>query len=121
VCSEWVNNYPITFDVAYPCLMEQIRKTKDLNVAIIHTFLKVLGEYPDTFIARKVDIQKTREVSSKAKDILKLGGLQTSRGKESLRRFDLELRQSSNLLNPGTTADIIAAALALSVLGGYRP
>jgi triphosphoribosyl-dephospho-CoA synthase len=121
VCSEWVNNYPITFDVAYPCLMEQIRKTKDLNTAIIHTFLKVLEEYPDTFIARKVGFGKTREVSSKAKEILKLGGLETSRGKESLRKFDLELRQSSNLLNPGTTADIIAAALALSVLGGYRP
>jgi triphosphoribosyl-dephospho-CoA synthase len=121
VCSEWVNNYPITFDVAHPCLMEQIKETKELNVAIIHTFLKVLEEYPDTFIARKVGIEKTREVSSKAKEILKLGGLETSRGKESLRRFDLELRQSSNLLNPGTTADIVAAALALSVLGGYRP
>jgi triphosphoribosyl-dephospho-CoA synthetase len=24
-------------------------------------------------------------------------------------------------LNPGTTADIIAAALALSILNGYRP
>ena len=121
VCSEWVNNYPITFDVAYPHLMEQIRKTKDLNVAIIHTFLKVLVEYPDTFIARKIGIEKAREVSSKAEEILKLGGLETSRGRESLREFDLELRRSSNLLNPGTTADIIAVALALSILNGYRP
>jgi triphosphoribosyl-dephospho-CoA synthase len=121
VCSEWVNNYPITFDVAYPHLMEQIRKTKDLNVAIIHTFLKVLAEYPDTFIARKIGIKKAREVSSKAKEILKLGGLETSRGRENLREFDLELRRSSNLFNPGTTADIIAAALALSILNGYRP
>jgi triphosphoribosyl-dephospho-CoA synthetase len=31
------------------------------------------------------------------------------------------LRKESNVLNPGTTADIIAAALALAVLGGYRP
>ncbi|MDI6904430.1 MAG: triphosphoribosyl-dephospho-CoA synthase [Candidatus Bathyarchaeia archaeon] len=121
VCSEWVNNYPITFDVAYPSLMENIRKTKELNVAIVHTFLKVLAEYPDTFIARKVDIEKAREVSSMAKEVLRLGGLETSRGRESLRRFDHELRKSSNLLNPGTTADIIAAALALSVLSGYRP
>jgi len=121
VCSEWVNNYPITFDVAYPHLMEQIRETKDLNAAIIHTFLKVLTEYPDTFIARKIGIEKAREVSSKAEEILKLGGLETSGGRESLREFDLELRRSSNLLNPGTTADIIAAALALSILNGYRP
>lgn len=121
VCSEWIKNYPITFDVAYPYLVEQIRKTKNLNVAIIHTFLKVLAEHPDTFIARKTGIEKAREVSSMAKEALKLGGLETSRGKETLRKFDLKLRKSSNLLNPGTTADIIAAALALSVLSGYRP
>ena len=121
VCSEWVSTYPITFDVAYPCLIKQIKKTKDLNIAIIHTFLKVLAEYPDTFIARKVGIGKAQEVSLMAKKVLELGGLETSRGKESLREFDLKLRRSSNLLNPGTTADIIAAALALCVLGGYRP
>lgn len=121
VCSEWVNNYPITFDFAYPWLMKQIRANKDLNVAITHTFLKVLAEYPDTFIARKVGVEKTREVSLMADEVLKLGGLETSQGKERLREFDLTLRKSSNLLNPGTTADIIAVALALSVLGGYRP
>jgi len=121
VCSEWVNSYSITFDFAYPHLMEQISKTKDLNVAIIHTFLKVLAKHPDTFIARKVGIGKAREVSSMAEEILKLGGLKTLRGKEKLREFDLMLRKSSNLLNPGTTADIIAAALALNLLGGYRP
>jgi len=121
VCSEWIGNYPLTFDFAYPRLMEQIKDTGDLNVAIIHTFLKVLAEYPDTFIARKVGIEKAREVSLMAKEILELGGLETSKGKESLREFDLKLRCSSNLLNPGTTADIIAAALALCILGGYRP
>ena len=121
VCSEWIGNYPLTFDFAYPRLMEQIKDTGDLNVAIIHTFLKVLAEYPDTFITRKVGIEKAREVSLMAKEILELGGLETSKGKESLREFDLKLRCSSNLLNPGTTADIIAAALALCILGGYRP
>ena len=121
VCSEWVNNYPITFDVAYPFLLENIKKTEELNVAIIHTFLKVLAEHPDTFIARKVGIEKAREISSMAKEILKLGALENSKGMHALREFDRELRESDSLLNPGTTADIIAAALALCVLGGYRP
>jgi triphosphoribosyl-dephospho-CoA synthase len=121
VCFEWVNNYPITFDVAYPFLMEQIKKTREINTAIIHTFLKVLAEYPDTFIARKVGIEKAKEVSSCAEEILKLGGLETSEWKKSLKKFDLKLRQGGNVLNPGTTADIIAGALALCVLGGYRP
>jgi len=121
VCAEWINNYPITFDIAYPYLTEQVKKCQDLNMAITHTFLKVLAEYPDTFIARKVGTEKAQEVSSAAEKVLELGGLETSIGRESLRTFDLQLRKSSNLLNPGTTADIIAAALALSLLGGYRP
>ena len=121
VCSEWVNNYPITFDVAYPTLTEQIEHKRDLNTAIIHTFLKILGEYPDTFIARKTGMEKAREVSCEAKEILNLGGLATVEGKKLLDRFDRELRKQSNLLNPGTTADIVCAALALCVLDGYRP
>jgi triphosphoribosyl-dephospho-CoA synthase len=121
VCSEWVSNYPITFELAYPFLTREVSKDKDLDKAIIHTFLKVLAEYPDTFIARKIGIEKAKEVSVKASEILELGGLETSLGRKSLHEFDLQLRKSSNDLNPGTTADIVAAALALCILNGYRP
>ena len=62
ICAEWVNNYPVTFDLAYPYLMEQL-KTKPLNTAVVHTFLKILSERPDTFIARKVGKEKAEEVS----------------------------------------------------------
>lgn len=121
ICSEWVNNYMITFDFSYPYLSEQIKKTNDVFAAIIHTFLKVLAEYPDTFIARKTSHERAKEVSLKAAQILSLGGLETQIGRQSLNKFDEELRRQSNLLNPGTTADMIAAALALCVLSGYRP
>ena len=121
ICSEWVNNYKITFDYAYPALRKCIGKMNDVSTATIQTFLKVLAAYPDTFIARKTGFEKAKEVSAKAEKILQLGALETLEGRKSLHRFDEELRASSNLLNPGTTADIIAAALALCILGGYRP
>jgi triphosphoribosyl-dephospho-CoA synthase len=120
ICSEWVRNYPITFDLAYPYLMEQLERG-DLNKAVVHTFLKILSEHPDTFIARKVGAEKAREVSSEAKKVLALGGLETSEGRKSILEFDRKLRESGNRLNPGTTADLITAALALCTLGGYRP
>jgi triphosphoribosyl-dephospho-CoA synthase len=121
VCSEWVNNYPVTFDFAYPRLMKNLKEDGDLNMAVIHTFLEVLAKYPDTFIARKVGLKRACEVSAMAEEALKSGGLKTTVGREKLRRFDATLRKESNALNPGTTADIIAAALALAVLDGYRP
>lgn len=120
ICAEWVNNYKVTFDLAYPYLTEQL-KTKPVNTAVVHTFLKVLSEHPDTFIARKVSMEKAQEVSDDAKAVLQLGGLQTPEGVASLKWFDQKLRSTQNKCNPGTTADLTAAALALCTLNGYRP
>ena len=74
ICFEWVNNYPVTFDLAYPYLMAQL-ENKPLNTAVVHTFLKILSERPDTFITRKVGKEKALEVSADAKAVLELGGL----------------------------------------------
>ena len=120
VCSEWVNNYAITFTEAYPYLMQRLAE-KDLNTAIVHTFLKILSKHPDTFIARKAGVEKAREVSLDAKKVLKIGGLATVKGRKGVSDLDLKLRSSGNRLNPGTTADITAATLALCTLNGYRP
>jgi triphosphoribosyl-dephospho-CoA synthase len=120
ICSEWVENYPITFDLAYPYLIEQL-KSKDLNTSIIHTFLYILSKHPDTFIARKAGVEKAREISFDAFKMLEKGGLETIEGKRSILEFDKRLRESGSRYNPGTTADITAATLALCVLSGYRP
>jgi triphosphoribosyl-dephospho-CoA synthase len=121
ICSEWVNNYPITFDLAYPYSMKQLNGNADLNTAVVNTFLKVLAEHPDTLITRKTDAATAQEISLMARNILNAGGIETTLGKKELEKFDARLRRDGNLLNPGTTADIISAALALCVLGGYRP
>jgi len=121
ICSEWAKNYPVTFDLAYPLLINKLRDSADPGLAIVQTFLQVLAEVPDTFIARKTSIEKARQISLKAREVLELGGVESSSGRKSLDRFDEELKKSSNLLNPGTTADIIGAALALCILDGYRP
>ena len=120
ICYEWVNNYPITFDFAYPYLKKQL-ETKPLNTAVVHTFLKILSERPDTFIARKVGKEKAIQVSEEAKAVLELGGLDTANGRKSLFEFDEKLRLKGNTTNPGTTADLTAATLALATLNGYRP
>jgi triphosphoribosyl-dephospho-CoA synthase len=120
ICSEWVRNYPITFDLGYPYLKAQL-ELGGLNKAVVHTFLKILSEYPDTFIARKAGLEKARKISLDARRALDLNGLETSEGRRSILELDKQLRASRNRLNPGTTADLTAAALALCTLNGYRP
>jgi triphosphoribosyl-dephospho-CoA synthase len=100
--------------------MSQLGET-GLNTAIVHTFLKVLAERSDTFISRKIGVEKAKEVSAEAAKVLELGGVETLIGRESIVKFDKKLRDSGNDYNPGTTADITAATLALCTLSGYRP
>jgi len=120
ICYEWVNNYPITFDLAYPYLKQEL-KQRPLNASVVHTFLKILSTRPDTFIARKSGKAEALKITGEAKKVLQLGGLETAEGRKSLELFDKKLRTSENKCNPGTTADLTAAALALATLNGYRP
>ena len=65
--------------------------------------------------------EKAREVSLEAKKVLEFGGLETEAGRKGVSELDRRLRASGNALNPGTTADLTAASLALCTLSGYRP
>ncbi len=121
ISREWTERYPVTFDVGFPYFTQQLKETGNLETAIIHTFLEILAKVPDTLIMRKVGLRKAKAISSKAGDIMKLGGLMASAGREKLSKLDSELRGPKNKLNPGTTADILAAVLSIVLLKGYRP
>jgi triphosphoribosyl-dephospho-CoA synthase len=121
IAYEWVNNYPITFEIGYSYFLKQLKKTSDINVATVHTFLKVLSEIPDTLITRKSGQAISKLVSERAKQILEMGGLNTQSGINELYAFDEKLRKPCAKMNPGTTADIISAILAVTILNGYRP
>jgi len=121
IASEWVNNYPVTFDLGYPYFTQHLKETKDVNTATVHTFLKILSEVPDTLISRKVGLAKAKEISAEAGQVLEKGGLTTQSGRNMLWEFDKKLRDPAHELSPGTTADITEAVLAISILNGYRP
>ena len=121
ITSEWVNNYPLTFDLGYPYFVSQLEETGDINTATVHAFLKILSEVPDTFISRKVGQSKAEGISAEAKKVLNEGGLTTPLGRNLLDKLDSSLRDPKHDLSPGTTADITEAVLALNNLTGYKP
>ena len=121
ISAEWVNGFHITFDIGYPCLKHEIRETGDINTASVNTFLRILSEVPDTLVARKAGKAKAHWISKEAKVVLDKGGLSTKKGKEQLIKLDRKLHDAGHKLNPGTTADITSAVLALAILQGYRP
>ncbi|MEN6572977.1 triphosphoribosyl-dephospho-CoA synthase [Methanobacterium aggregans] len=112
---ELTNKMPITFDVGYPTFKE-VKSRGSLNDATLQTFLTILSRYPDTLIERKYGKKVAGDVSKDAKELLDAGGILAENGMEEVRAFD-EMMVSKHL-NPGTTADLTASSLMISILDG---
>lgn len=121
ISKEWVTHYHVTFDIGYPFFLQQLNETKNINTATVHTYLKILSAIPDTLIQRKAGASRSKWVLDQAGQILEAGGLNTSRGRGRLQELDRKLHDADHKLNPGTTADLTSAVLAVAILGGYRP
>jgi len=119
-------------NVGYPTLTRVYEETGDINVAVVHTYLKILSLRPDTFVARNFGLRYTedivkavqlgmsvaREVSRRAGEALRLGGLTTEEGKKAVLELDKYLRKGG--INPGTTADLTSSSLLVAILTGFR-
>jgi triphosphoribosyl-dephospho-CoA synthase len=75
--------------------------------------LRLLSEDEDTFVKLGFGAEKSRYVMERAKEIVN-GGYKL----KEIEAFDEELIKAG--INPGSTADIIAAALFIAILGGLR-
>jgi len=78
----------------------------DFDTAIVRTYLRQLAREPDSLIARRHGAAAAADVSARAAAVLAAG----SDWRTAAAEFDRFLR-SPRRLNPGTTADLMAAAL----------
>ena len=120
IAYEWATDFKISFEKGSPYLYRLLREGCDINTAIVHTFLKILSEVPDTLIIRKTDRETAVKVSRMAREVLDSGGLTSDKGKRLLEKMDEKLRIHGNLLNPGTTADLTASSIMLVLLRGVK-
>jgi len=108
IAKEWVEVFPRTFYGA-ELIMRYVASGMSIKDSIPHLFLQLLSEFPDTLIAKKFDANVALEVSTKAIDVMKQGGVTD---------FDEEL--IARHINPGTTADLVVGSLFVALLGGLR-
>lgn len=114
IAEEWTNGFTKTFDCA-ASIRDKVKKYS-INDAVVLTFMELLSSNKDTFIQTKFDSKKAEEVSLRAKEIMKKGGIDKIR--DEIRSFDEELLREG--VNPGSTADIIIAGLFVSLFEGMR-
>ncbi len=110
VFCEWLNNYELSYKTFGR--LHGLIKELPLENAVVRAFLELLAEKEDTLIVRKAGREEAKLVRDKAKEVLE--------GKLSLEEFDAFMREKRDLRNPGSLADVMAVALSLLLLKGYR-
>jgi len=121
VAKEYATDFEIVYGTGLPALGESLVRGGGGALAAVEAFLAILGRVPDTLIARKKGMEAARGVSRQAREVVACGGTRTPRGRRLLAELDALLRSDSNGLNPGTTADLTAAALFLALLDAEAP
>ena len=123
IAREYTTAFAVTFETAASVLEQARRDGLSWSDAVIETFLHVLAAVPDTHIARRAGEPLAVEVTREAQNVLALGGVRSVDGRAAIHAFDLALRSGAtgNLANPGTTADLTAAAIFVVLAdGGFR-
>jgi triphosphoribosyl-dephospho-CoA synthase len=112
IASEYATGYAIVFGTGLPLLQHVLAAGQGTLEAIVSLQVGLLAAHPDTLIARKAGEEAARRISAAARGVRD--------GAVSLAEFDASLRADGNRLNPGTTADLVAATLLAALLSGVR-
>lgn len=116
IASEYATDFAITFETAAPALAAALDAGLAWPAAAVETSLTILAHRRDTLIERKLGRAVAEAVSREAAEVLASGGVRSEAGRKQLAQFDAGLRDGANRRNPGTTADLTAAALFVVII-----
>jgi len=115
IARQYANGFADVFEFGLPILLDGIERFGSIEAAIVDLQIRLMAEYPDSLIARKNGLPIAEEVRLEADRIRRLGGIETPEGRKAGVQLDRQLRSEGNKLNPGTTADLIAACLFVAL------
>lgn len=108
IALQYATDFADFFDQVVPVVAAELESQADIAQAIVRAQIRLLAAEPDSLIARKSGPQVAAEVCRRA------SVCQTATGdlhEPAVAQLDGWLRADGNRRNPGTTADLIAAAL----------
>jgi len=110
ISGEWANNFKLTLYQIFPYLNKVADNLENIEEGIVQTFVWLLSLRPDGLIAKKAGEKRAEEVRALAEKTMKAWNKDTG-PLELMKSLDEELRKEGNLLNPGTTADLVSAGI----------
>ena len=111
VARQYVSEFETVLAQAAVWIVQNMDQGCTLTEAIVRTQIQLLATHPDSLIARKCGPEVAELTSSKARQVLESGSVHDPAYRDALSDLDFWMRSDGNRRNPGTTADLITAAL----------
>jgi len=121
VARQYVEDFRLILDEITPAIVAGRARGWSLTDSIVHTHVSLIAEHGDSLIQRKSGAETAGRASTIAKQVLAAGQPGDEDYFAALADFDFWLRSDGNRRNPGTTADLIAAALFAGLRDGMLP
>jgi triphosphoribosyl-dephospho-CoA synthase len=118
IAREYATWFDRTFTTGFPALARASDDRLSWDEAVLETFLTLLAAAADTHVARRAGTARADEISRHARSVLAAGGIRTAAGRREIADMDAALADERHLANPGTTADLTAAAIFVFLLSG---
>lgn len=109
IARQYATAFADLFDVCVPALQAALATSPGLERAIVATHLAILATFPDSLIARKQGPAVAEQVRASAAAL-------APDDADAVAAFDAWL--TNQRLNPGTTADLVAASLYVALREG---
>ena len=118
IARQYATGFADVFNFGVPAFLDAFARFGTVEAAVVDSQLRWLAEYPDSLILRKNGPAAAADVRRRAAAVLSLGGIATPDGRRAGTALDRHLRSDGHRLNPGTTADLIAACLFVALREG---
>ncbi len=119
VARQYAEDFQLVLNDTLPELVTGTGQGWSLTDSIIHAQVLLISKHGDSLIRRKCGEEVSTQASTIAKQVLSFGNPGDDDYYAALADFDFWLRSDGNQRNPGTTADLIAAALFAGLRDGH--
>jgi triphosphoribosyl-dephospho-CoA synthase len=121
VARQFAENFRLVLEEVNPRIFAGGLNGWSLTDSIVYNHVRLIADYGDSLIARKCGVETEKRASAIAAQVLAAGHPGDEAYFKALADFDFWLRSDGNRRNPGTTADLIAAALFAGLRDGRLP
>jgi len=119
VARQYAHGFAEVFDLVTPRIVSGCQQGLSLTSAVIDAHIFLMSRHPDSLIARKCGEEVALTSARRAGRVLEAGPPDSEAYHRAAGDLDFWLRGDGHRRNPGTSADLIAAALFVALREGW--